>query len=235
MRDRAVSFWFWPGWRQLGFALGLGVAEGALFVAIYGGADWITHQHSFRVRVHTDADLAIPFVPAAAALYLSLNFLFWIGPFVLRSRRELTAYVLTLAVATLVAGAFFVAIPIADAFPLPSEASLGRWSGVYHLATSLALRHNYLPSLHVAFTAICILVYSGSAGVPARMALFSWGAAIITSTLLIHAHYLADVVSGLILGWSSVHFVYRRRLNLPLVPMTETRPANRSQDPTPSV
>ena len=203
------KFWHWPPPKQLAFAIGLGLAESAWFGVVYGGAACFSDRHNYRVALHTAADLAIPLVPATVLLYLSLNLLMWCAPFILHTRRELTAMTATLVIATLIGGVGFVCLPGADAFPEPSDADLGRWASVFHFARWLAMRHNYFPSLHVAFTTICVAIYCDRANTAGKLLLRGWGLAIVTSTLLTHQHYLADVASGLILGWAAVRWVYR--------------------------
>jgi membrane-associated phospholipid phosphatase len=225
------AFFRWPGWGNLRFSLALGLAQSLLFAIIYGGADWIAHRHTYRVGMHLDADLAIPLVPAMAIAYLSLMPLLWMAPFVLHTRRELLAYVLALAAATVTAGFFFLALPAADAFEPPDDLLLGEFAPFYHTATTLALRHNYLPSLHVAFTTIGVLAYSTRAGLLAKLVLGVWGALIVASTLLTHQHYSLDVVGGLILGWGAVHLVYRRRVRRGDTGLAQKPPASQSRNP----
>ncbi len=203
------SFWHWPGIAQLRYAMLLALAQSALFIAVYGGADWLTHQHAYRLQMHTNFDLSMPFVPALFVVYLSLNPLLWMTPFVLRSRRQLEAISLALAASTLVAGLVFVSLPAADAFERPSEPALGVWVHTYAIARALALRHNYFPSLHVAFTVICVLAFQRQATFRGQVLLAAWGMAIVASTVLTHQHYLLDVASGLLLGWAAEAFVYR--------------------------
>ncbi len=211
----------------MAYAIGLGLAETAWFALIYGGAAYFTDRHGYRVALHTTADMAMPLVPAAAILYLSLNLLLWCAPFILRTRRELEGLTAALAVATLAAGIGFVCLPAADAFTAPSDGELGHWAGVFHFAQWLALTHNYFPSLHVAFTTICIVVYCQRASALGRLLLWGWGLAIVASTLLTHQHYLADVASGLILGWAAARWVYRPWLaHGTAPPVGETPPAN---------
>ncbi len=209
MNNPGETFWHWPGWRQFGYAQVLGLADTLWFILAYGGADWLAEQHGYRVRLHLGIDLAIPFLPAMTIFYLSLNVLLWCAPFILRTRRELEALAVSFAVATLAAAICFVALPGEAAFPVPSDAELGAWKGIYHFARWLARTHNFLPSLHVAFTTIAVIVYRGRAMRLGRALLSGWGLTIIASTLLIHQHYLADVVSGMLLGWVMVRWVYR--------------------------
>src|SRR4051812_40151931 len=114
-------FWHRPGRDHLGYFLLAGSVVGGWFGLVYGGADLLTAQHSYRVRLHLAADLAVPFVPAAVVVYMSIYLLFAAAPFVLSSRAELRALAATLASVIGVAGVCFVAFPGAIAFPPAGE------------------------------------------------------------------------------------------------------------------
>lgn len=199
---------FWPGWRQLSISISCGMAEGVLFAIVYGGANWLTSQHTWRMAAHTQYDLWIPFLPAMTLVYLSLTPLLWSIAFVLRSVAEVIAFVGTLAVATLVAGVFFLVLPAEHAYPSITAAELGVLEPWYRLMRTMALEHNYFPSLHVAFTTITIRVALRHASMISGAVFLVWGGAIVASTLLTHQHYLSDVAMGLLLGWLSVSLGY---------------------------
>jgi len=220
------SLLHWPGLRQISYALGLSAALTAWFAFVYGGADWFTQQHTYRVRVHFEFEREMPLVPPLILGYLSLNPLLWLSPFVLRSRRELRAFALTLGAATAIAGIGFLLCPAEEIFIPVENRDRGAWQGWFLLTKQIALRHNYLPSLHVAFATVCTLAYLDRASRAASLVLVAWWSVITASTLLIHQHYLLDLVTGAMLGWIMFKLVYRRL-------QSETHP-NRSADRAPS-
>jgi hypothetical protein len=188
----------WPGWRHLGEAYGLGVLFAIWLEVIYGGADYITGLRTARVPVHFGWELTIPFVPAMTAVYLSIFPLFWIAPFVLRTRREVLALVASMALVTLCAGVVFLLLPAELAYDSPQVPEA--WSWLYTVADVLNLRYNLVPSLHVALSLLCIDIYSRRAAVVGRLLLWAWGLAIALATLLTHQHHVLDVVTGLLLA-----------------------------------
>jgi membrane-associated phospholipid phosphatase len=216
-----AKFWHWPDWQQLGYAALLALAEFFLFLLVYGGANWITEQHQWRVAVHCRADLSIPIIPWTIAVYMSLNPLLWMAPFVLRTRVELQAMAASLAFATLVAGPFFLLLPAKEVFPPLDRQQLGAWSPWFDLARTMAMRHNFMPSLHVAFTVIAGSIYATRAGTLGRVLLVFWSAAIIASTLFTHEHYLLDVATGALLGWGTVRWIYWPLVREPGIPKAE--------------
>lgn len=210
MSGGSEPFWGWPGWKHLRFAWLISLAGLLWFILIYGGADAITAQRSFRVRVYFDAELKIPFVPEAAIIYMSIYPLFLAAPFILRKRREFLALAMTLNFAILIAGICFLLFPAQVAFPPPKD--FGAFPNLYHFADRLSLAYNLVPSLHVALAAVCIAVFAARTRLVWKTLFWIWAVVIAISTLLIHKHHVLDVVTGFVLAWLALKFFYRRIL-----------------------
>src|SRR5260370_23619462 len=144
-------FLAWPGWALLAQTLLLALLVTLWWVLVYHGANWLTELRSHRLRVHLDAELAMPFVPPFILAYVSMDLVFVPAPFILRSRRELEALALSLAVATAVAGLSFLLFPAELAY---QRCDPGIWSGLFAFAREVALTYNLVPSLHVAMSCI---------------------------------------------------------------------------------
>jgi membrane-associated phospholipid phosphatase len=208
--ERAEPFLAWPGWAHLRYALVLSFANTLWFVLVYAGMDALTARRTFRVPVHFPAELAIPFVPAMTLFYMSIYLLFWMAPFVLRTRREFRALVITLAIAIFCGGIGFLLFPADLAFAQPREEELGIWAEMFHLADKLNLTYNLLPSLHVAFAVICVAVFVARAPVAGKVLLWIWAAMVAASTVLIHQHHLLDVATGWLLALVCVRSIFDR-------------------------
>lgn len=204
-------FLAWPGWAHLRFAGLLSAANGLWFVLVYGGADRLTALRGLRVPVHLAAELRIPFVPAMTVFYMSLYLLFLLAPFVLRTRQEFRAVVLTMASVILVSGITFLLLPAELAFSPPRPEELGAWAGLFHLADALNLTYNLLPSLHVAFAVVCVSALSPHAPPAGRVFLWLWAALIAASTVLIHQHHVLDVLTGWLLALACGRLVRRQQ------------------------
>jgi hypothetical protein len=177
------------------------------WVIVYHGANWLTSLHGWRVRVHLDAELAIPLVPVFLVPYLSVNLLYLPAPFILRTRRELQALALSLAAVTAVAGVGFLMAPAEVAYP---DVDAGAWAGLLAVTRRMALPHNLVPSLHVAMSCVCVAAYAGKCRWIGKACLGTWAAAIALSTLLTHQHHLLDVATGLALAVVGKRLVYDR-------------------------
>jgi len=198
MSHKSEPFLAWPGWKHLRFAALVSLAGMLLFLCVYGGCDAITAHRTFRVKVHFDSELAIPFVPDAVLAYMSIYPLFFAAPFVLRQQGEFLSLALALDLAIIVAGLCFLLFPAQLAFP-PSD-HLGAFPGLFRFADWLNLTYNLAPSLHVALSVGCIAAFAGRVSVAGKVLLWLWAVAIAFSTLLTHQHHVLDAVSGFALG-----------------------------------
>lgn len=201
-------FFAWPGWSHVGYFVGCGMVVGAWFALVYGGCDWITAHRTLRVPVHVAWELQIPFVPWMAPVYLSMNALFLLAPFILRTRAQLRAMTQSLLLVTGIAGVFFLLLPAECAFPPHGDA--GIWAGVFGLADGINLTYNLAPSLHVTFAVLCAGIFAQRARAAGKVALWSWAGAIALSTVLTHQHHVVDVLGGLLLGQFGVRLFHRR-------------------------
>jgi membrane-associated phospholipid phosphatase len=175
----------------------------ALWLVVYGGASWIASLHTYRVRLWTDAELAIPFVPAASAVYLSLLPMLWLSSLVLRSTTELKKLSKAITIAILVSAPGFVLLPSVPAYP-PHRADVE--GSIFRFADAVNLQYNMCPSLHVAMAVAAAYTYAMQSPLRLKCFWWTWAAAITLSTLLTHQHHLIDALTGALVGWSCVAF-----------------------------
>jgi membrane-associated phospholipid phosphatase len=169
-----------------------------LWLIVYGGCSWLTAHRSHRVPLAVPWDALIPFVPEAAAVYLSLGPMLWLSPFLLKSTTALRDFAKALAWLIAVAGLGFLLLP-ADAPIVPERAASANRT-LMSFADMGNLDHNLCPSLHVGMAVVCAVFYSGASGPVGTVLCWAWAIAIAISTLLIRDHFLVDVVAGAVLG-----------------------------------
>lgn len=169
-----------------------------LWIVVYGGCSWLTAHRTHRVSLTTSWDARIPFVPAAAVVYLSLGPMLWLTPFLLNSTAALRAFAKALACLIVIAGLGFLLLP-ADA-PIVSDRAASANRALMSFADMVNLNHNLCPSLHVGMAVVCAVFYSRVSGALRTALFWSWAIAIAFSTLLIRDHYIVDVIAGALLG-----------------------------------
>ena len=193
-------FLAWPGWAHLRAAWLLTALVSMWFVIVYAGADFLTGRSQRYVRVHLDAELHLPMVPAFTVVYMSIYLLFLAVPFVLRTEREIRELAAAQAVAILTAGISFLLFPSRLAYPKPSDVDLGMWKPLFDFADRLNLDYNLVPSLHVALSVVCIEMFCIHAHTSGKLLLRGWAILIAASTLLTHQHHALDAITGWILA-----------------------------------
>lgn len=179
-----------------------------IFSMVYGGASWLSAHRELPTAPHLSWELTLPFVPAAAWMYLSVPLTLLLLPFVVRSRRRLLALWTTLTCTVLAAGLCYLLYPVAQAWP--ERVAHGSWAGLFGFVDAVNLEHNELPSLHVAFATILALWLSRDLHPVGRGLLGLWLLAVAASTLFLHEHHLLDVTTGAALGALATFTVGRR-------------------------
>ena len=196
----------WPAPRDLRFGLLLCLAFFLFFELTYFATNYLTGLHHFRMHVHSGAELGIPFVPAMAVVYISLNLMLALTPFVLRTWREISPLCVVMTLETLICALLFLLLPVELGFAPQAES--GAWGWFCGWVSAVSLKYNNMPSLHVAFAFTAALAFGERCGALGRRLFLLWAGLIAASTLLIHEHHVADVVAGIALA-VAMHTVYR--------------------------
>jgi membrane-associated phospholipid phosphatase len=134
--------------------------------------------------------------------------MFALTPFVLKTPAQLRAFAWTFIAMIVVATPCFLLFP-GDRRQASVESGVG-WQSIVTFARTVALEHNYIPSLHVAFAVAGAWIFAREGSTAIRTSLAAWAITLIASTLLLHQHYLVDVVAGAALGVAGVRQVYDR-------------------------
>ncbi len=169
-----------------------------LFVVVYGTCNWITARRSGVGTWYYEWEHYIPFVPLLIVPYMSIDLFFVAAPFLCQSRAELRAFARRIAFATLVAGAFFLAMPLQMGAPLPQPEG---WTGaVFKLLHGFDRPTNLFPSLHIVLCTILADLWARQAKGLVRLAVIVWFSLIGFSTLLTCQHHFVDIVGGIVLA-----------------------------------
>ena len=146
-------------------------------------------------------DRGVPFVPAAAWLYLSLYLLVPLPPLLTSEAAMLRRFAAGIVVIGLTASVAFLLVPTVTERPdVPSGTD-----PAFRLVRAADTAGNACPSLHAA-----LAVFAGLAGdrmlrtspVGWRIALWGWVVAILGATLATKQHVVLDLVAGAALGFA---------------------------------
>ncbi len=194
--------------------LGWSLVIDALFLPVYTSVNWLTSQRQELLDLYLRAELAIPLVPEAIWIYLSMLLLFCLPIFTLpreRARTEALAAILGLFTSAII----WMLLPARLGFERLLPAG---YEALYGAIFSLDAPHNLVPSLHVVFSTIAVQACGQNAPGLARLGLWIWLVCIMASTLLTHQHHLLDVVTGLMVAFScralTQHWAIRQDISL---------------------
>ncbi len=170
----------------------------ALFLVVYGLTNWAATLRADAGTWCFAWESAIPFVPLMIVPYLSIDAFFVAAPFLCRDRREQAVLARRIAFAIVIAGVFFLAMPLRLAFArVPVQGPLGT---VFDLFRGMDGPHNLFPSLHITLAFVLAATYLRHTRGVVRAACLAWFALITFSTVLTHQHQVVDVAGGIVLA-----------------------------------
>lgn len=160
----------------------------------------------------TPIDEAIPLIPEFVFPYMSLYVFFWLPVIVGRNitLRDFTTIIV--ATAGMFAMAFTVYAIVPSSYPRPMISPDA--SFVYYVLAEALYRfdlpNNTLPSTHAAVVTILLAATRRKFGRRTYAIYALWGVSILVSTVTVKQHYIADLISGIILG--AVAYSIARRI-----------------------
>src|SRR5947209_2618358 len=180
-----------PARRQLMLrALSTSVLLSLLFLVVYGSTNWLTAQRpaaDVRTWYFAWEPGVIPYVPLLIVPYMSIDLFFFMAAFLCRHERELRVFARRVAFSILVAGAFFLLLPLRLGWP--ARPRVGGWFGDFIEASCTApflmeYPHNLFPTLHIALCLILADVYGRHTRGALRILSYTWFTLIAISTVL---------------------------------------------------
>jgi len=187
-----------------------------LFMIVYGSCNWITAHRSDVGTWYYSWERFIPFVPVMIIPYMSIDLFFVAGPFLCRSREELRTFTRRITFAILVAGAFFLLMPLKMGIARPQPS--GWTAATFNFLHGFDQPYNLVPSLHITLRTILADLYARHTKGALRVASHVWFSLIGFSTVLTYQHHIVDVIGGFILA--AICF-YRFRENPTRLPVTK--------------
>ena len=169
-----------------------------LFIAVYGGCNWITARRSDVGVLCFEWEHRIPFVASMILPYMSLDLFFVAAPFLCADERELGTFVRRVSFAIIVAGFCFLLFPLRFAFIRPK--AHGALGAVFDAFRSVDAPYNLFPSLHITLRTILAELYGRHTRGGIRLASQVWFSLIGFSAVLTYQHHIADVAGGFALA-----------------------------------
>lgn len=187
-----------------------------LFMVVYGGCNALAARRAEIGTLCFAWERHIPLIPLMIIPYMSIDLFFVTAPFLCRDERELRLFAKRIAFAILVAGCFFIVMPLRLTFPRPV---VGGWLGaIFQSLYSFDQPHNLFPSLHITLRTILADKFIQRSGRAWRWPLHVWFSLIGFSTVFTWQHQVLDVVGGFILAIFCFYFFREAPLRADFTP-----------------
>jgi membrane-associated phospholipid phosphatase len=176
-----------------------------IFYCIFGGTNYVTTQHGYRIAWAFNFESGIPFVPFFSLVYFSGVILLYLSPFMLRKKRQFIPFLKLITLELVIAAIFFLLLPLA-LLEHPTISENNFIGMIFTFNDKANLDYNYFPSLHVAFAFTLAFFIAEEKHSWLRILVILWACAVALSTLLTKQHYFVDVIGGMILAIVSYKF-----------------------------
>ncbi|HEX4343739.1 MAG TPA: phosphatase PAP2/dual specificity phosphatase family protein [Verrucomicrobiae bacterium] len=187
-----------------------------LFIGVYDGCAWVTAHRTDVHTWHYTWERFLPFVPVLILPYMSIDLFFVAGPFLCTTRNELRVLTQRITFAILVAGAFFLLVPLHLDGMRPETS--GWTAPMFRFLHGFDQTSNLFPSLHIALRTILAVHYARHTKGVLQAATRIWFSLIGFSTLFIYQHHFVDVAGGFILGAITIYLFHEEDIRLPVLP-----------------
>jgi len=178
---------------------------------VYLGTNEIASNMERHYGMYFEFEKGIPLVPWMIYIYASFHLLLALNFFIIKDPKVIRAFTMSLMASSFLAALIFLAFP--------GELGFSRVEGIegyetmYLFLHEIDHPHNLYPSLHITFSVLtAFAMFDQTRSNLFHGFLFSWVFLICCSVVLVHQHHLFDILTGLLLSYVVIKFVYRRVL-----------------------
>jgi protein-tyrosine phosphatase len=172
-----------------------------LGLIFYTGTNYLVYRRSLVTPIHPYYyrwERYIPFVPLMVIAYWSIDPLYFFGPLICTSRRELYAHVKRMTLGILIACASFMLWPLREGFNRPEITGISGW--LFRRLMQVDRPFNMAPSLHIVEAALLWVIYVRHTRGVLRLLVHAWFVLIYLSTVLTFQHHVFDLITGQLLA-----------------------------------
>jgi len=180
-----------------------------LFVIIYGFCNKITALRSDVGMYYFEWEKLIPFIPIFIIPYMSIDLFFAAAPFLCNSSGELKLFAKRISAVIIIAGIFFLFMPLKFAFPRPE--TTGFLGAVFNFLYGFDQPYNMFPSMHIALRTVLAELYARKTRGIARILSNIWFSLIGFSTVFTYQHHIIDIIGGFILALLILYFIREKK------------------------
>jgi len=186
---------------------------GGLCILICGGLYLLSNSIAATLPNHFQAYLEfekdIPQIPWFIVIYNSYFILLALNFLLIKSPHTIRSLSITMMASSAIACMIFVLFPGEMGFSRTSN--IEGFEVLYSNLHSLDIPHNLYPSLHITFSTLsAFAIIHQTKQKLLHYLLILWVILISFSVVLTHQHHIFDVITGFLLAWLTIKFVYLR-------------------------
>ena len=176
---------------------------GVLYLSTNCIAETFLSHHQLYLECEKD----IPQVPGMILFYESYFLLVLLSFILAKSPKRIRALSITMMVSSGIACTIFLLFPGELGFS--RTMNIQGFESIFEAMHRMDKPHNLYPSLHIAFSTISAFALIQQTQHKLIHALIMlWVILISLSVILTHQHHLFDIVTGFVLAWTTLKFVY---------------------------
>jgi len=168
---------------------------------LYTGTNYLVYRRSLVAPIHAYYyrwEQYLPFVPLMVIPYWSIDPLYFFGPLICTSRRELYAHVKRMTAGIVVSCICFMLWPLREGFTRPEVTGISGW--LFRRLMQVDRPFNMAPSLHIVEAALLWVIYARHTRGWLRLSVHVWFVLIYVSTVLTFQHHVFDIITGQLLA-----------------------------------
>lgn len=192
----------------LGIKILLGLATAIIFIVVHFSANYLAKIRNAKRCLKSGWDDKIPFVPFMIYFYLFTYIFNTVCLFLMIYSKPINEFVIVVKMMLaliFIGGGFYIFFPTVIKKPIFEDKG-GISLKLVKLHNDRILPYNALPSLHVAFSLITVLV-SFYYNFYLRFVYLILLILILISALLTKQHYIIDIIAGLAVG-SFIYIIF---------------------------
>lgn len=175
------------------------------FVIVYSTCNNISATRSDIGVLYFQWEDYIPLIPWMIIPYMSIDIFYFFSPFLCRSNNELKVFAQRIILGTVIAGVFFLLMPLTLSKARPEVTGLFR--PIFKFLHGFDKTYNLFPSMHIILRTILAHKYFQRSRGLTRFAVFIWFSLIGFSTVFTYQHHVIDVIGGFVVALAVFYII----------------------------
>mgnify|MGYP001297010579 CR=1 FL=1 len=180
-------------------------------LTVYLGSNEIASHMERHYGMFFEFEKDIPMIPWMIYIYTSFHLLLILNFFIIKDPIVIKAFTISLMSSSFIATIVFLSFPGELGFSRVD--SISGYESMYLFLHKMDHPHNLYPSLHITFSVLtAFAMFDQTKNKWFHGFLVLWVTLICCSVVLVHQHHLFDILTGIVLSFFVIKYIYRKIL-----------------------